>query len=41
MLNNLEENESINLYNIEQFELENILNILFNKEIFEKIKFLS
>ena len=34
-----EENENFNLYNVEQFELDKILNIFFNKEIFAKYKF--
>ena len=31
--------ENINLYNKQEFELENIINFFFNKIIFEKVKF--
>ena len=34
-----EEEENINLYNKQEFELENIINFFFNKVIFEKVKF--
>ena len=34
-----DEDENINLYNKQEFELENIINFSFNKVIFEKVKF--
>ena len=36
-----EEEENINLYNKQEFELENIISFIFNKDIFEKVKFCS
>ena len=34
-----EDDENITIYNKKEFELENVIKFMFNKDIFEKVKF--